>query len=687
MSDKPVQDRIRKLRAEIERHNHLYYVANQPQISDRDYDRLYHELEDLEKQYPQFLTPDSPTQHVGATQHMGATQHVGATQRMGGVPLAEFEQVRHRLPMMSLDNTYSQSELMNFHERLLRLLPGQVFTYIVEPKIDGVAITLRYEHGRLVTGSTRGDGTMGDNITANLQTIRSIPLKLCGERPPPAVLEVRGEVYMTRDGFVTINRVREEAGEEPFANPRNAAAGSLKLLDSRQVARRPLDVIIYGIGELEGIAFDTHAQMLAALKTFGLKIPAKFWTCRSMDAVRVALEELKTMQHTFPFEIDGGVIKVNERTFYEKLGATAKSPRWAVAFKYESERAETRLKAITVQVGRTGVLTPVAELEPVALAGSTINRATLHNADEVKRKDIRVGDQVYVEKAGEVIPAIVGVNTSARNGQERLFRMPNKCPVCGEPITQREGEVAYRCENLQCPAQLKRWLRHFAARGAMDIDGLGDALVDQLVDANLVADPTDLYRLRHESVAALEHMAATSAQNLLDGIAASKQRDFWRVLFALGIRQVGAKMAQTLEQHYTGIEPLMQATPDELQQIRDMGPVVAKNIYNYFQTAQNRGLIQRLQKAGVNLKRTAGAALKSGRLTGKFFVLTGALENFSRDQAEQAIRALGGEVSASVSKKTFGVVAGAEPGSKLDKARTLGVRVMNEAEFEKLIRA
>ncbi|MCX6993954.1 MAG: NAD-dependent DNA ligase LigA [Kiritimatiellaeota bacterium] len=675
MSEQPVQDRIRKLRAAIERHNDLYYGANQPEISDRDYDRLYHELEDLEKQYSQFLTPDSPTQRVGTNQ------------RLGGTPLTAFEQVRHRLPMMSLDNTYSQAELTNFHERLMRLLPGQVFTYIMEPKIDGVAIALRYEHGRLVTGSTRGDGAVGDNITANLRTIHSIPLTLRGERPPPAVLEVRGEVYMTRDGFVAINKTREEAGEEPFANPRNAAAGSLKLLDSRQVARRPLDVIIYGVGELEGIAFDTHAQMLAALKTFGLKIPGKFWPCRSMDAVLVALEELKIMRHTFPFEIDGGVIKVNERAFYEKLGATAKSPRWAVAFKYESERAETRLKAITVQVGRTGVLTPVAELEPVALAGSTINRATLHNADEIKRKDIRVGDQVYVEKAGEVIPEVIGVNTAVRTGKERAFQMPDKCPVCGEPVTQREGEVAYRCENLQCPAQLKRWLRHFAARGAMDIEGLGEALVDQLVDANLVADPADLYRLRHESVAVLERMAAKSAQNLLGGIEASKQRDFWRVLFALGIRQVGAKMAQNLEQHYAGIEPLMQATPDELQQIRDMGPVAAKNIFDYFQVARNRGLIQRLQKAGVNLKRTAGAAPKGGRLTGKVFVLTGALEHFSRDQSEQAIRALGGEISASVSKKTFGVVAGAEPGSKLAKAKTLGVKIMNEAEFEKLIRS
>jgi len=365
---------------------------------------------------------------------------------------------------------------------------------------------------------------------------------------------------------------------------------------------------------------------------------------------------------------------------------TAKSPRWAVAFKYESERAQTRLKAITVQVGRTGVLTPVAELEPVALAGSTINRATLHNADEIKRKDIRVGDQVYLEKAGEVIPEVIGVNTAARTGKERTFQMPEKCPVCGEPVIQQKGEVAFRCENLQCPAQLKRWLRHFAARGAMDIEGLGEALVDELVDANLVADPADLYRLHPASVATLQHMAAKSAQNLLDGIAASKQRDFWRILFGLGIRQVGAKMAQNLEQHYANIELLMQASPDELQQIRDMGPVAAKNIFDYFNAARNRELIQRLQKAGVNLRRTAEAAPKSGRLAGKVFVLTGTLENFTRDQAEQAVRALGGEVSASVSKKTFAVVTGAEPGTKLGKARTLGIKIMNEADFTKLLR-
>ncbi|MBI2441400.1 MAG: NAD-dependent DNA ligase LigA [Lentisphaerae bacterium] len=666
MSTPQIQERIGKLRAAIERHNHLYYVANQPEISDREYDRLYHELAELEKQYPQFMTPDSPTQ------------------RVGGAPLTAFKSVRHRAPMMSLDNTYSPAELTAFHDRLRRQLPHQAFSYIVEPKVDGVAVTLRYERGRLVTGSTRGDGATGDDITANLRTIRSIPLTLFSANRPPAVLEVRGEVYMRRDGFAALNRARESAGEEPFANPRNAAAGSLKLLDARIVARRPLDVVLYGVGELEGIAFETHAQLLESLKEFGLKTPLRFWQCAALAEVFQALEELKRIRPTFPFEIDGGVIKLNERSFYAQLGATAKSPRWAVAFKYESARAETTLKSITVQVGRTGALTPVAELESVTLAGSTISRATLHNADEIKRKDIRVGDRVYVEKAGEVIPEVVGVNIAARTGKERVFHMPEKCPVCGEQVAQAEDAVALRCENLQCPAQLKRWLQHFAARGAMDIEGLGEALIDQLVDQRLVRDPSDLYQLRPEQVADLERLAEKSAQNLIDAIAASRRREFWRVLFALGIRQVGAKKAQTLEQHYASIEALMKATPDELQQIRDLGPIVAQSIGDYFRSARNRALIGRLRQAGINLKRAPGAAAKGGRLAGKTFVLTGALEHFTREQAGAAIRALGGEVSASVSKKTFAVVAGADPGSKLDKARKLGVKIMNEAEFMKL---
>ncbi len=666
MNLKDAKQRITILCETLERHNRLYYVVNKPEISDRDYDRLYQELEHLETQFPELATPDSPTR------------------RVGGAPLKEFCQVQHRAPMMSLANTYSRDELLAFDERTKKMLPGTKFTYVLEPKIDGAAISLRYEQGRLVCGSTRGDGRVGDDITDNLRTIRSIPLRLRADLAP-AVLEVRGEVFMTREGFLALNRERQKVGQEAFVNPRNAAAGSLKQLDPRIVARRPLDVVLYGVGECADIAFQTHRELISALSQFGLKIPSRSWVCESMPEVLSALDELKEMRHDFPFEMDGGVIKVNERSLYDVLGTTAKSPRWAVAFKYEPERAETRLNSITVQVGRTGVLTPVAELEPVFLAGSTINRATLHNIDEIQRKDIRVGDRVYLEKAGEVIPAVVGVNAAVRTGQERIFGMPSKCPVCGQEITRLEGEVAYRCENLQCPAQLKRWLRHFAARGAMDIEGLGEALIEQLVDQKLVSDPSDLYLLTPTQLGGLERMAEKSAQNLIEGIAASKKRDFWRVIFSLGIRQVGAKMAQTLEQNFADIDQLVGSDIDQLQLIRDMGPVAARNIVEYFVNPHNLALIKRLQEAGVNFKRLASAAGMGARLAGRAYVLTGALSQFTREQAEQEIRRQGGTVTSSVSKKTSAVIAGAEPGSKLKKAHSLNVPILDESAFLELL--
>ena len=666
MNISEAKKRIVRLRKEIERYNYLYYVENKPEISDRDYDRLYHELESLEKQYPQLVTPDSPTM------------------RVGGAPLKSFRQVRHSVPMMSLANTYSKTELQNFHERLERLVRGISFTTTIEPKIDGIAISLRYENGILVTGSTRGDGSVGDDITDNLRTIHSIPLRL-KTRKPPAVLEVRGEVYMTREGFTILNRKREKAGEETFANPRNAAAGSLKLLDSKLVAKRPLDVVVYGTGELDGIEFDTHEHLIEKLKNMGFKTPPRLWKCRTIQEIYKSLDQLETMGLSFPFAIDGGVIKVNERHLYDRLGATAKSPRWAVAYKYEPERAETRLKAITVQVGRTGVLTPVAELEPVLLAGSTIKSATLHNADEIQRNDIRVGDRVYVEKAGDVIPDIVGVNTAARTGQERIFTMPDHCPVCGGKVFQREGEVATRCENLQCPAQIKRWIQHFAGRGAMDIDGLGEALIDQLVDRQLVSTPADLYALTEDKIIGLERMADKSARNLMDSIEASKQREFWRAIFALGIRHVGAKMAQTIEQHVENIDQLTRITAEDLQDIRDIGTVAAQSIFDFFESAGNQVLISRLKDAGVNLTRRPSEKRRINRLTGKTFVLTGSLSNMTRDQASEKIRSLGGQVISSVSKKTSYVVAGADPGSKLKKARMLGINVLNEEEFTTLL--
>jgi len=660
------EKRINHLREAIERHNRLYYVLNRPEVPDREYDRLYAELAELEKQFPALITPDSPTQ------------------RVGGEPLKEFHQVRHRVPMMSLTNTYSRDELINFHERLGRLLPGKKFSYVLEPKIDGVAISLRYEKGRLMLGSTRGDGTTGDDITTNLRTIKSIPLRLAGGKPPP-IIEVRGEVFMTRAGFLELNREREKEDGESFANPRNAAAGSLKLLDPREVSKRPLDAIIYGVGEISGIDFVTHEEMLSALKSFGLKTPPKYWKCFSAEEVFQALDELKSMRSGFPFEMDGGVLKVNERELYEQLGATAKSPRWAVAFKYEPERAETTLKAITIQVGRTGVLTPVAELEPVFLSGSTINRATLHNAEEIKRKDIRIGDRVFIEKAGEVIPEITGVNAAARKGQEKNFTMPKKCPVCGGEITRREEEVAWRCENLQCPAQLKRWLCHFAARGAMDIEGLGPAMIDQLVDRKIVQNPADLYSLKKEDISGLERMAEKSATNLFVAIEASQKRDLWRLIFALGIRQVGAKMAQTLETNFQNIDEIMAANQETLERIPDMGPVASANIVAFFKSERNRQLITRLKKAGLNCKAGAKKQEDGLGLAGKTFVLTGALAKYSRPEAEEFIRKLGGQTVSAVSKKTSFVVAGGDPGSKLKKARELGIPVLNEDEFNKMI--
>ncbi len=668
MPRREAEQRIADLRGELETHNHLYYVLAQPRISDREYDALYRELEDLEQRFPDLVTPQSPTQ------------------RVGGTPLAEFGSVRHSQPMMSLANTYDPAELAEFDQRLRRLLPAGGFTYVLEPKIDGLAVALRYENGVLALGSTRGDGRVGDDITANLKTIRSIPLRLRGDRPP-AVLEVRGEVFMPRAGFARLNREREAAGAEPFANPRNAAAGSLKLLDPRLVAARPLDALFYAVGDTAGWEPATHLDLLDGLAAFGLPPPPRRWACPDLAAVLRGLDELKNLRRGFPFDTDGGVIKVNERGLYARLGATAKSPRWAVAYKYEPERAETRLLAITVQVGRTGVLTPVAELEPVALAGSTISRATLHNADEVQRKDIRVGDHVFVEKAGDVIPAVTGVNLARRTGAEQEFRMPAQCPVCQGPVKRRRpDEAAWRCENLQCPAQLKCWLCHFAARSAMDIEGLGEALVEQLVDRGLVKSPVDLYTLARDPLAGLDRMGDKSADNLLAGIAASKQRDLGRLLNALGIPHVGVRSAQVLADHFGSMAALLAAGPADLERVPDVGEIVAHSIHAFFQRPAMRELVAALEVAGVAMTQPPpDRPATGGPLAGKTLVLTGALAGFTREQAAAAIAARGGRVTASVSKKTSYVVAGADPGSKLKNARDLGVTILDEAQFAALL--
>lgn len=658
--------RANTLKNQLRRHNHLYYSLTSPEISDREYDGLYRELESLESAYPELVSADSPTQ------------------RVGGEPLNTFNSVRHSVPMMSLDNTYDKSEISEFDARLRRRLPSQHFTYTLEPKIDGVAVSLRYEQGVLTSGATRGDGETGDDITGNLRTIRSVPLRLNTDTPP-AMLELRGEVYMTKSGFAELNQIRQETGEELFANPRNSAAGSLKLLDSRLVAQRPLAAVFYGTGELQGIDFDTHAELIDSLQSMHFKTPPRFWVCQSINELLSALEKLESLKSTFDFEMDGGVVKVNERGLYERFGATAKSPRWAIAYKYEPERVQTRVLDIVVQVGRTGVLTPVAELEPVSVAGSVVSRATLHNSQEIKRKDIRIGDTVTIEKAGDIIPAIVNALAGERSGSENRFSMPKRCPACDYPASQREGEAAHRCENLKCAAQVKSLIRHFASRGAMDIGGLGEALIEQLVDKEIITDPSNLYSLgeKREQLIGLDRMAQKSTDNLLEGIDKSRSRDYWRVLFAIGIPHVGTHAAQTLANHMDNIDTLMTTDRKTLTEIPEIGPIMADSIVSFFDNPSKRELVQRLRAAGLML--STKRVPSTGILEGQTFVLTGTLNNFTRDEASEKIRSLGGKTSSSVSAKTTYVLAGASAGLKLDKARKLGVQILSEGGFVKLI--
>jgi DNA ligase (NAD+) len=720
-----------QLVAEIRRHDRAYYVLAQPKISDRDYDRLYHELLDLEKNFPELATPDSPSR------------------RVGGEPLKEFKPVRHAVPMMSLENTYSQEELRDFVKRVQKLLPDEKLEWVVEPKVDGVAVSLCYENGMLATGATRGDGTHGDDITANLKTIRSVPLKIGrnGVSPSPInILEVRGEVFMTKAGFEKLNAERKSASEEMFANPRNAAAGSLKQLDPKIVAKRPLDIILYGIGQIgapasgparSGSKFQradsdqpslgsfgsagigapqTQAKLLDWLKSLGFKTPERTWFCKSGDELLAAIAELDQVRKKFAYETDGAVIKLNSFEQQRRVGATAKAPRWAIAYKYAPEQAETKLKAITIQVGRTGALTPVAELEPVFLAGSTISRATLHNEDYIREKDIRIGDTVVIEKAGEVIPAVVSVVLKKRAGGEKKFAFPKTCPECGSKVSRsiRRGELCeslistvdssdeggasqssalrdeeeyavWRCVNPDCPAQIRGRLEHWCSRGAMDIEGGGEVLAALLVKSNLVRDVADLYELKLEAVVALERMGEKSAKNFLDALAARKSRDLWRLLFGLGILHVGAGVAKSLARHFPTLDDIFAASAEQLTEAEDIGEVIAQSLVNWHSDARNQKLIERLRQAGLNFKSELyQPAAKAGPFAGKTFVLTGTLPTLTREEATAKIESLGGKVSGSVSKKTDYVLAGEEAGSKLDKAQELGVKILDEAEFLRL---
>ncbi|HJX24986.1 MAG TPA: NAD-dependent DNA ligase LigA [Chthoniobacterales bacterium] len=657
--------RVAQLRKEIEAHNRRYYEETAPSISDRDYDRLYKKLVDLETQFPQLETPDSPTQ------------------RVGGKPLKAFGQITHRVPMLSLDNTYSEEEVSDFHARFTRFLPNEKIPVVIEPKVDGVAVSLLYQNGKLRHAATRGDGTVGDDITQNIRTIGSVPERLRGEAPE--ILEVRGEVFMDKKGFEKLNAERAKAGLPVFANPRNAAAGSLKQLDPAIVAKRPLGVVFYGTGAVEGVDFDLHSKMFAFFKKLGLPASERWWPANSLEEILRAIHELDRVRHDFPYQTDGAVVKVDSFAQRERLGFTAKSPRWAIAYKYEAEHVETRLIDIVVQVGRTGVLTPVAILEPVTVSGSTVSRATLHNEEEIARKDIRIGDRVVIEKAGEVIPAVVSVLTETRTGKEKKFRMPTVCPECGSKVVKDEGQVAVRCINGQCPAQLKRRIEHFASRGAMDIEGLGEMMVEQLVNHELVRDVSDIYELSAEKMALMERMGEKSIGNLLEAIESSKTRPLWRLIFGLGILHVGVSASRALADHFRGLEKLMDASADELQRIPDVGEVVAQSIQQFFQEKRNRKIIERLEKLGVRPQiEPRRAQTADSPFVRSTWVLTGTLSQPREEIAEMIIQR-GGKVSGSVSKKTSYVLAGEAAGSKLDKAKQFCVRVIDEAEFRKML--
>jgi len=667
MASPEAQERAARLRGEIEYHNYRYYVLDDPEVSDAAYDALMREMEGLEEEYPELRSPNSPTQRVGAP------------------PLEEFGQVTHTIPMLSLANAMDQAAVIEFDQRIKRFLKTDAeIAYVAEPKLDGVAVELIYEGGEFTVGSTRGDGFTGEDVTQNVRTIKAVPLTLIRrEGPPPERLEVRGEVYMELRDFQELNREREESGEPLFANPRNAAAGSLRQLDSSVTAQRPLTIFCYGIGEVEGREFTSQWEVLKTLPLWGLRTNPWVRRCKDIQEAVAYYNEINQLREVQPYEMDGVVIKVDNFALQRRLGEVSRSPRWAVAYKFPAKEATTRIINIRAQVGRTGALTPVALMEPVRIGGVEVKRATLHNQDEIDKKDVRIGDTVVVRRAGDVIPEVVKVITSKRTGAEKRFTMPSTCPVCGSAVVRLPGEAAHRCVGISCPAQVKGRIKHFASKRAMDIDGLGQKLIDQLVAKGLVKDIADLYALTQDAFASLERMAEKSAANIIDALEKSKQTILARFIYALGIRHVGEHIAQVLARNLSSLDALSHATEEELVAIPEIGPEVAQSVISFFKDKGNRKVIKRLQKAGMEI--AAPSAREEEPLKGKTFLFTGALEGMSRDEAKDLVFVRGGEIASSAGKGVDYVVVGQEPGSKYAKARKLGLTIIDEEEFQRLV--